>query len=773
MNLRAQVIALRVFFSKETILHRLHSGKKLLTWQFWWDGMKKHRRKIFFFIGLFFVILLAIPIVTYAYFAGDLKDKNSFTKHNNTGLTLLDDQGKPFFTFYHAKQVTYVSLSQIPTSIQNAAIAAEDRDFYTNPGFSFNGIARAFLTNFFAGRIVQGGSTISQELVKNALLNSNRNILRKYQELVLATELNRRFTKQDILEMYLNSVYFGEGTFGVENAAQTYFGEHAKDLTLAQSALLIGILPAPSAYSPLSNNPQIAKNKQHQVLSDMVAEKLITQQQEDQALAEKLVYQPLEQDQNQNVLAPHFAIYVKDQLIQKYGEERIINDGFQVKTTLNSKWQAYAEQVVKNQVFYLQRNKASNGAVVVIDPTNGAIKVMVGSHDWNDQQNGKINMSTHPRQPGSSFKPFIYADAIEQHLITPATLLKDNPIAYGDYKPLDYDRRFRGDVTVRRALANSLNIPAVQVMNMLGVPEGLTIAKKFGITSLSSDASKYGLSLVLGSGEVSLLEMTDGYAAFADQGIYHTPYAVIDIKDKYGNDVSDNPQNFFTQFLNLFNISAIIPSQNQREERIVIGEDTAFLISSILSDNNARAEEFGNALTIFRPAAVKTGTTNDFKDALTIGYTPGLVVGVWVGNNDNTPMDNIAGSLGAAPIWRLLMQNFLAGTPLQPFIKPASVVKVFPCTSPSPSNAPTGTPIASMSGAEYFIEGTEPPACPTPTTNPTTSPTTSPATSPTPSPTNPPAATPTDTPTPTQPAAPTPTLTNILPTLPLTPTPTP
>lgn len=760
MNLRARFNKLKSFFTKENL-------KPLLSIKFWWRQIKIHKRQLLFLFGVFIFVLLAIPIITYAYFAGDLKDKNSFTNHNNTGVTLLDDQGKPFFTFYHAKQVSYVQISQIPASIQNAAIAAEDRDFYTNPGFSFNGIVRAFLTNFFAGRIVQGGSTISQELVKNALLNSNRNILRKFQELVLATELNRRFSKQDILEMYLNSVYFGEGAFGVENAAKTYFGIHAKDMTLAQSALLVGILPAPSAYSPLSNNPQIGKDKQQQVLSEMVAEKMITQQQEDQAISEKLVYQPLEQ--NQNVLAPHFAIYVKDLLVQKYGEERIINDGFQVTTTLNSKWQTYAEQVVKNQVLYLQRNKATNGAVIVIDPTSGAIKVMVGSHDWNDEKNGKINMSLHPRQPGSSFKPFIYADALEQHLITSATLLKDNPIAYGDYKPLDYDKRFRGDVTVRRALSNSLNIPAVQVLNMLGVPEGLTIAQKFGIDSLGTDASKYGLSLVLGSGEVSLLEMTNGYAVFADQGIYHTPYAVTAIKDKYGNTVTDNPQNIFSQFLSLFNFTNIIAPQTQHQERIVIGEDTAYLISSILSDNNARAEEFGNALTIFRPAAVKTGTTNDFKDALTIGYTPGLVIGVWVGNNDNNPMDNIAGSLGAAPIWRLLMENFLTGTPLQPFIQPASIVKMLPCSSPVQTPGPNNTMTASLSAIEYFIRGTEPPACPTPTITPTNSP----SETPTPSPTNAPSATPapTDSPTPTE--APTPTPIVIIPTTLITPIPTP
>jgi membrane carboxypeptidase/penicillin-binding protein len=281
------------------------------------------------------------------------------------------------------------------------------------------------------------------------------------------------------------------------------------------------------------------------------------------------------------------------------------------------------------------------------------------------------------------------------------------------------------------------------------------------MSSLGSDASQYGLSLVLGSGEISLLEMTNGYAVFANQGIYHTPYAISSIKNKYGKAVTDQEQTGLSAFLNMFNIFSIITPQNLREERIVIDDSTAFLISSILSDNNARTEVFGNALTISRPAAVKTGTTNDYRDALTIGYTPGLVIGVWVGNNDNTPMDNVAGSLGAAPIWRLLMERFLAGTILQPFIQPSSIVKVLPCSfafEPTPSH---GMPIASISAIEYFIRGTEPAACPTPTPNPTASP----SDTPTPSPTNEPTEIPTETPIPTD--IPTPTIF-----IPITPIPT-
>ncbi|HZE87830.1 MAG TPA: PBP1A family penicillin-binding protein [Methylomirabilota bacterium] len=732
MKYQALVKNIQKIFTKKNL-------KRLITKDFWWQLLKRHHRKIFWAVGAFILLLVLISIFTYIYFAGDLKDKTSITSHSKTGLTLLDDQGKPFFTFYHPKEVTYIPLSDMPTSVQQAVITAEDKNFYTNPGFSVRGMARAFVRNLLAGQIVEGGSTISQELVKNALLNSSRNILRKYQELVLATELNRRFSKQDILEMYLNSVYFGEGAFGVENAAETYFGIHAKELSLSQSALLVGLLPAPSALSPLSNDPAKALAKRNIVLQEMVQDKNITAQQADQAEKDKLVYNTTPKEET-NVLAPHFALYVKNLLIKEYGEERVVSEGFRVKTTLNSTWQAYAEKVVKNQVLSLARNKATNGAAVVIDPKTGNIKVMVGSYDWNDETNGKINMALAPRQPGSSFKPIIYADALEQKLITPVTILKDNPIAYGDYKPLDYDKRFRGDVTVRRALANSLNIPAVAVMNQVGVPSGLATAKKFGITTLGDDASKYGLSLVLGSGEVKLLEMTDAYASFADEGVYHAPNAILEIQDKYGKNINTQSNGFsLTTLFNLFN-PASINSHSSSSEKIVISDATAFLISSILSDNNTRAEEFGGALTISRPAAVKTGTTNDFRDALTIGYTPSIVVGVWVGNNDNSPMDNIAGSLGAAPIWRSLMETFLARTRLEPFIKPASVVKAALCLTPGN--------IASTS-AEFFIQGTEPKDC----TTPTPSPTKSPSSTPNPTPSNQPTETPvlpTNKPQPTQ-----------------------
>jgi 1A family penicillin-binding protein len=686
--------------------HRLH---RLTPRQF----IHSYKKQLLIGLVCFFLILLLIPVATYLYFIQDIKDKDSIMNRNNTGLTLLDRNGEKFFTFNQPKEINYVPLSNIPVPLQQAVIATEDKNFYTNPGVSLRGIARAFLTNLTAGRIVEGGSTITQELVKNALLNSSRNYLRKFQEALLAYELNRRYSKQDILEMYLNSVYFGEGAFGIENAAQTYFSKHARDLTLAESALLAGLLPAPSYYSPLSNDPDRALHKQKTVLAEMVEEKYITRDQADQTGKQTIKYHPLQKEQN--TLAPHFALYVKDQLVQKYGEEKVLRSGLVVTTTLNSTWQKYAEKTVQNQIQYLKYNKASNAAAVAIDPKTGQILVMVGSENWDDEAHGKTNMALIPRQPGSSFKPIVYALALEKKLITPATILQDNKTIFpGGYEPHNYDKQFRGPVTVRRSLANSLNIPSVQIMNQVGVESVLQFAQKLGITTLK-DPSKYGLSLVLGAGEVPLLQMTDAYAAFADQGTYNPIVAVLEVKDKH----------------------AQVIDKYQPHPQTVLSQATAFLISSILSDNLARAEVFGSALTISRPAAVKTGTTENYRDALTIGYTPGLVIGVWVGNNDNAAMDNIAGSLGAAPIWRALMQNFLTGTPIEQFKPPASVVALTVC----PYLGQSDTPLASAAAIkEFFFAGTQPQhpcTSPTPTTADTTTPTATPTNQPTAAPQQP------------------------------------
>ncbi|HVA96056.1 MAG TPA: PBP1A family penicillin-binding protein [Candidatus Acidoferrales bacterium] len=751
---------------KSVYTYKPHGIKRLkkINWKSSFQKIiKGHKRALLIIFIIFIIIMILIPPLTYLYFAKDLKNKESVMNRQQTGLTLLDRDGKQFYTFDLAKTITYIPITDIPKSAQDAVVSAEDKNFYTNPGFSITGIIRAFLADIFAGHIVQGGSTITQELAKNAFLSSSRNVLRKYQELVLAAELNRRFSKQDILEMYLNSVYFGEGAFGIQNASEAYFGIPAKQLDLAQAALLIGILPAPSAYSPISNPPDLAIERQKFVLSQMVQNGYITQDQATQAESEPLHYNP-NKIQSGNILAPHFAIYIKNQLIKQYGEERVIRDGFRVTTTLDSNLQKYAEGSVNTQVTRLKYDHATNGALVALDPKNGQILAMVGSYDFTDTSFGQTNMAITPRQPGSSFKPIIYGRALEDHLITPATILQDVKTTFpGNYTPHDYDYRYRGPVTVRRALANSLNIPAVEVMEKVGIPNGLDEAQKLGISTLT--AGNYGLSLVLGAGEVPLLQMTNAYATFADQGVYHDTTGIMDIKDKYGSTVS-TPTNFFSflQTLNPLTWFSSTPSDNKQ----VMSKETAFLLSSILSDNNTRSEEFSGALTINRPAAVKTGTTSDYKDALTIGYTPSLVVGVWVGNNDDKPMDNIAGSLGAAPIWRNVMEYDLMGKPIEHFEVPTFIVSETVCPGAAAGYIHTYT--------EYFIAGTQTNSCGQPTIFPTFTPTPTPngpTPTPQPGPTNKPnqpTNTPAPQPTSTPAVLPTPT-SILLPTLPI-PTPT-
>lgn len=662
--------------------------------------MRTFRRDLFVAFLAITTFIALIPIITYIYFAADLSPKETLVGHNDTGIELLDVNNKPFFTFYQAKFKKEIPLSSIPVQTQEAVIAIEDKDFYSHPGFSVRAIVRSFVEDIQGKSLSYGGSTLTQQLIKNALLTPKKDYFRKIQEIILAQEIDRRYSKKEILGMYLNSVYFGEGTFGIEEATNIYFGKSAKDLDLAESAILAGILPSPSRLS-LFTNLKEAKIRQKLVLEEMVKQKYITEQEKNAALEETLNIAPFISKANN--IAPHFALMVRDELIKKYGEEEVVRSGFKVKTSLNLDWQAYAEQSVAKQVKNLKGDNVSNGAAVVIDPKTSEIRALVGSKDWYDDNFGKFNIALSLRPPGSSFKPIVYIRAFERNLITPATILQDVPTSFANfdetkfyasfpskaaaqaalaqdpnafYKPVDFDRKYRGPVTVRRALSNSLNIPAVAVIKKVGVDEALDSAKNLGITTLK-DSSNYGLSLVLGAGEVSLLELTNVYATFANNGKRGEPTLITEIEDKKGNV-----------------IYRYEPQQQQ-----VVDEKYTFLISSILSDNKTRAEEFGDTLNISRTAAVKTGTTEDFKDAWTMGYTPSLAVGVWVGNNLNQPMSGIAGSLGAAPIWKDLMEKFLAGTPVENFVPPDGIVKANVCG-------------VAQASSDYYVAGTEPGSCP-------------------------------------------------------------
>ena len=417
----------------------------------------------------------------------------------------------------------------------------------------------------------------------------------------------------------------------------------------------------------------------------------------EEAKAEEIEFDPTEDDINEQGV--HFALMIRDILIKEFGEQNVAQSGFTVKTTLDLKLQEAAQNAVEAQVNRLKSSKVSNGAAVALDPKTGQVLALVGSYDWSDTETGRINMVVRPRQPGSSFKPIIYGKAFEEKLITPSTQLDDEAVSFGRYKPRNYDNKFRGKVLARFALANSLNIPAVHVMNMVGVENGIRAARELGITTLSDDTD-YGLPLVLGAAEVPLIEMTNAYATYANGGEWNSYSLFTEVLDKNGKKILEN----------------------KTDSKRALPASVAFLINSILSDNKIRADVFGTALNISRTAAVKTGTTENYRDALTIGYTPQITVGVWIGNNDNSPMTSVAGSLGAAPIWRQVMEAYLRGKPTEDFIQPAGIVKEEVCLE-------DGLKVefaTSSAYPEFFLRGTAPTKLceiPTPTPTPTATPT--------------------------------------------------
>ncbi len=614
----------------------------------WFHKMPRWK-KLSIILGPILAVLIIIPIATYLYYANDIRDQERLMNRNNTGVVFKDRNGETFYSIGKAEHRELVSLDDISDYTEEALIASEDKDFYEHGGFNIFSIARAAITGY------GGGSTISQQLAKNTLLSNERSLLRKYQELFISIAIEQNYTKDEILTMYLNSVFYGENSFGIKDAAETYFDKQPSELDLAESAMLIGLLPAPSAYSPISGNPEYAKQRQTTVLTRMVDNGYITADQKEAALAQKLSY--ADQDKNTS-RAPHFVEMVLGQLYDSYGTEQVMRSGYQVTTTLDVSLQEAAERNVDNHMAFIRANGGSNASLVAIDPRSGEIRALVGSADYSNDDWGKVNMTTTARQPGSSFKPIYYAGALAQGVITPATVYEDEPINIGGWQPQNADRRFRGEVTVRSAISQSLNIPSVKVMEDYGIANSVDMARQLGIDTIKEDNS-YGLSLALGSAEASLTDMTNAYAAFANKGQQFDTSIIKSIENKFGK--------------------RIFTTDNKPRE--VISEGGAFLISDILSDNTARAPIFGSSLTVpGHTAAVKTGTTDDNKDAWTIGYTPSLAVGVWVGNNDNQPMLN-GGSGMAGPIWQNSMLSALSGKADEKFTAPNSVVQRSTCYS--------------------------------------------------------------------------------------------
>lgn len=647
----------------------------------WFKGLSKPK-KIALISGPILAFLILTPLLTYWYYSSVISNPDQLLNYNNTGIVLEDKNGEVFYSYGTASKGERLPLDKISKTTQQALISSEDKNFYNHGGFSIVSIAGAMIANISSGDFTAyGGSTLTQQLAKNTVLYSDQTIFRKYQELAISVAIERQYSKDEILDLYLNSVYYGEGAFGIATAAKTYFNKPAADLTLAESAMLIGLLPAPSAYSPISGNITYAKERQATVLSRMVDNKVITQAQADEAKAQQLTYAP--RNQTNTTLAPHYAEMVMAELNSRYGEEEVTRAGYRVRTTLDLNLQKQANAAVANNMPFIQRNGGSNAAVVAIEPSTGAIRALVGSADYSNDQFGKVNMAISPRQPGSSLKPLYYTEALQRGVITPATILKDQRTDFGGYIPQNADRRFRGDISVRNALSQSLNIPSIEVMQKLGVGTSVEALKRLGISTIKDDAN-YGLPLALGSAEAKLTDMTNAYAAFADAGQQYTPTTVTSIQDKFGK--------------NVFTLG------NQQSKQ-VMGADASFLISDILDDESARAPIFGNSLnTPGYNVAVKTGTTDESRDAWTIGYAKQMAVGVWVGNNDNTPMAN-GGAMMAGPIWRATIQAALKGQANQPFVAPAGVERLLICRSNGLRAVGGGT---DGTYQEYFRRGATP-----------------------------------------------------------------
>jgi len=639
-----------------------------------------------FAAGIVVVSFLVItPIATYAYYAQDISDPERLMNRNNTGIILRDRQGEIFYKYGKVSSDNDSKLNEVSDAFENAIIASEDEDFRNHEGYSLRAIAVALYANALNKDVTRyGGSTITQQLVKNKLLTANKSFFRKYQEVALAIAVERRYDKDQILEMYINSVYFGEGAFGITEAAKIYFNKKPQDLTLAESTMLVGLLPAPSAYSPVSGDPQKAKEQQNRVLGKMVEAGKINQSTKQATLRQEITYHVAPLDQPK--YAQHFSMMVLDELQQRYGEETIIRSGFDVTTTLDLEWQKIAEQNAREQVNSLGPLGARNASVVAIDPRSGQIRALVGSVDWNNPVFGKVNMALSPRQPGSSFKPIYYTEAFDKRIITPATILEDKPKTFGGtYRPTSYDFKYRGGVTVRKALALSLNIPSVEIMQKLGVYEATQAAQRMGIDTVN-EPEKYGLSLALGTAEARLLDMTQAYAGLANKGQQYSLSKITSIRDKFDSYTYKEPR---------------------KSTRKVTSPEAAYLTAMLLSDNGARAPTFGNSLTIpNQRVAVKTGTTNDNRDAWTIGYTPNIVVGVWMGNNENKPMSkSVFGSSSAGQVWRNTMNNYLQNLPNENFERPLGVTLVRICAD-NGLRAPNWNFRSTYE--EVFIRGTEP-----------------------------------------------------------------
>ncbi|MBI2405023.1 transglycosylase domain-containing protein [Candidatus Gottesmanbacteria bacterium] len=658
---------------------------------------------------LFWLLPLGLLVGSYLLILKDLPSPSGLANYNVPLATkIYDRNGTLLFDIYAKENRSPVPLSEIPKEVQQATIAIEDKTFYQHGGVSpIGGMIRAVIATLTRRRL-QGGSTITQQLVKSALLSSERTVTRKIKEVILAFWVELLYPKDKILELYLNQVPYGGTAWGIETASEKYFGKKAKELTLSEGALLAGLPQAPTLYSPLGAHPEFAQERQGEVLRRMVEDGYITGKQ-----AQEAKNAPLSYTQPADIKAPHFVMYVKEQLVQTYGEQLVERGGLKVTTTLDWSLQEYAQATVSAEVKKLSGWHVTNGAALITKPATGEILAMIGSTDYFASPSGNFNVTTAIRQPGSAIKPINYALGLEKRIVTPATMFLDTPTCFANlgkppYCPRNYDGKFHGPAQLRFALGNSFNIPAVKMLYLNTVTDMIASSSAFGITTFT-DPRSYGLSLTLGGGEVRMTDMARAFGVFANAGIRKDLVSILNVTDKNGKILEEYKDP---------NLDRDIASQLLLQGPRVISPETAFLISHILLDNNARQEAFGpNSLLLVpgHPAvSVKTGTTDDLRDNWTIGFTPQYLVATWVGNNDNSRMNSalVSGVTGAAPIWNKLMRKVLEGKPdiwpKQPDgivgAQVCALTGLLPPNPDAPNDADRGCPTR----FEYFIRGTVP-----------------------------------------------------------------
>jgi 1A family penicillin-binding protein len=572
--------------------------------------------------------------------------------YDRTGQHLL-------YEFYEERRIA-IPLKDVAPVMLQATIAIEDANFYQHRGFDPRGIMRAAIENFRTGATVSGASTITQQLVKRMLLSDEQTYVRKLKEIALASQVDALYPKDKILEMYLNQVYYGNQAYGVEAASLSYFGKRAKDLSLAQASILAGLVQLPSRYDPVTNRPA-ALARQRQVLDAMVRQGFVSDKEADAAAEEAKGF--TYKMQETTIQHPHFAFFAREQLQQRVNPE-LLHNGLKVITTLDVDANNRAQAIVRRRVNEIRWQRVNNGSLVAIDPRTGEILAFVGSFDYyNKDIDGEVSVATALRQPGSSFKPYTFAAAFLTKRFFPSSMVTDVAIRRldtgsrgGFYQPVNYDGKYHGTVSFRSALANSYNIPALLVQDAVGTKELIKTARTLGVTTELPEV----MSLTLGAGVVRLLDMTSAYGVFANNGVRVEPTPFLRIEDRDGN---------------------VVWELGQPKGQQVMDPPVAYMISDILSDVAARRPMFGNVLDLAggKTAAVKTGTTNDYKDSWTIGFTPTLVTGVWVGNTDNSAMLQVAGSLGAGYIWKDFMDQTLAGRPNETFTMPPGAVRAPIC----------------------------------------------------------------------------------------------